>query len=290
MDRTDCQIKIIESFCEDKFEKLNQQKPFFHTFLAQNLEIYINKEDEKYTKGTLRVYKIFNIIFICIKDFVFVSSQYCKFRKDVIEYKAICTDEKNITDEEISQNLRGSFTLKINEHNCYDNPDAKVIFSEKGFLFQGKIGSYESKFQDVLSMFILSLAYREKIEYYLNLTSSIIDGEKYNNIIDIKKDFYCFNLKYFFSNPIHYNYQQKHAIWMIIFEYYSILKKHQEVKIQIENLVDILYIEQKQREEKIEKIKENKRKKIEFIFLLIGFLITLTSLISAYKDAVELFK
>ncbi|EAH8851410.1 hypothetical protein HDK09_001431 [Campylobacter lari] len=46
-------------------------------------------------------------------------------------------------------------------------------------------------------MFALSLAYREKMEYYLNLTSSIIDKENYHDVIDIKKDFYVFNLQYF---------------------------------------------------------------------------------------------
>ncbi|EAL0271565.1 hypothetical protein BVH42_05330 [Campylobacter lari] len=138
-------------------------------------------------------------------------------------------------------------------------------------------------------MFALSLAYREKMEHYLNLTSGIIDKENYHDVIDIKKDFYVFNLKYFFSNPVHYNYQQKHAIWKIIFQYYNILEQHQELKIQIENLVDILHIEQNQEEDKKEKIKENKRKKIEMIFLIIGGFVTLASLVSAYKDAMELF-
>ncbi|MCV3433178.1 hypothetical protein L8W54_06265 [Campylobacter lari] len=71
------------------------------------------------------------------------------------------------------------------------------MFSEKGFLFQVRFNNYESKFNDTITMFALSLAYREKMEYYLNLTSSIIDKENYHDVIDIKKDFYVFNLQYF---------------------------------------------------------------------------------------------
>ncbi|HEC1809489.1 TPA: hypothetical protein R1719_001400, partial [Campylobacter lari] len=217
-----------------------------------------------------------------------VSQEYCQFKKGVIDHIVVYIDE-NMNDGKISQLLRGSSTLKIDKSNCYDNPDIKVVFSEKGFLFQARFNNCESKFNDTMTMFALSLAYREKMEYYLNLTSSIIDKENYHDVIDIKKDFYVFNLKYFFSNPVHYNYQQKHAIWKIIFQYYNILEQHQELKIQIENLVDILHIEQNQEEDKKEKIKENKRKKIEMIFLIIGGFVTLASLVSAYKDAMELF-
>ncbi|AJD03969.1 hypothetical protein UPTC4110_1437 [Campylobacter lari CCUG 22395] len=282
------QVKIIENFCKDKFKKDTRTKDFFHTFLAQNLEIYTNIEDQKYAKDTILIYKIFDICIICIKDGVSVSQEYCQFKKGVIDHIVVYTDE-NMNDGKISQLLRGSSTLKIDKSNCYDNPDIKVVFSEKGFLLQAKFNNCESKFNDTMTMFALSLAYREKMEHYLNLTSSIIDKENYHDVIDIKKDFYIFNLKYFFSNPVHYNYQQKHAIWKIIFQYYNILEQHQELKIQIENLVDILHIEQNQEENKKEKIKENKRKKIEMIFLIIGGFVTLASLVSAYKDAKELF-
>ncbi|MCV3473996.1 hypothetical protein L8W69_06270 [Campylobacter sp. CNRCH_2016_3089] len=72
------QVKIIENFCKDKFKKDTRLKDFFHIFLAQNLEIYTNIEDQNYVKGTILIYKIFDI---CIKDGVFVGQEYCQFKK-----------------------------------------------------------------------------------------------------------------------------------------------------------------------------------------------------------------
>ncbi|AJD02496.1 hypothetical protein [Campylobacter lari] len=48
------QVKIIENFCKDKFKKDTRAKDFFHTFLAQNLEIYTNYRRTK-------VYRRYNI-------------------------------------------------------------------------------------------------------------------------------------------------------------------------------------------------------------------------------------
>ncbi|ECW8954640.1 hypothetical protein F5R70_04205 [Campylobacter lari] len=75
------QVKIIENFCKDKFKKDTRTKDFFHTFLAQNLEIYTNIEDQKYAKDTILIYKIFDICIIYIKDGVSVSQEYCQFKK-----------------------------------------------------------------------------------------------------------------------------------------------------------------------------------------------------------------
>ncbi|EAJ0349263.1 hypothetical protein YZ38_08120 [Campylobacter lari] len=81
----------------------------------------------------------------------------------MIDYIVAYTDE-NMNDGNISQLLRGSFTLKIDKSNCYDNPDIKVVFSEKSFLFQAKFNNCESKFKDTMTIFALSLAYREKMD------------------------------------------------------------------------------------------------------------------------------
>lgn len=73
-----------------------------------------------------------------------------------------------------------------------------------------------------------------------------------------------------------------------MFKYYDISQTHKEVKVQLENLLDILYIEQKEQQEIKEATKEVKQKKVEFILIVLGFIITLASLISPYKDLSEL--
>lgn len=65
------------------------------------------------------------------------------------------------------------YYIKIDKSNSYDNPDIEVVFLEKDFLFETKFGNCESKFNGTVIVFTLSLAYPEKMEYYLNLTSSI---------------------------------------------------------------------------------------------------------------------
>lgn len=294
MNNLNYEIKIIKNFCKDKFEKTNTTDDFsfFHKLLSQNLEIYTNKQDNTFKKDTFWIYKIFDIQILCIKkeyQTSYIPSTYCSFYKPTTNYKAIYTNQ-NMSNDDISEALRGSSTLKINEDNCYDNDDIKVVFYEKGFLFQNKYDkSQKSKFEAIVGLFILSLAYREKIEHFLEQTSNAIDNN-HKEIINIKKDIYTFNLKYFFNNPIHYNHQQKYTIWSILFKYYKISEKHQEVKTQIENLVDLLYTEQKEKQEMETIAKEEKRKKIEFIFIILGFIITLASLISTYKDLGELLK
>ncbi|WP_257906463.1 hypothetical protein [Campylobacter lari] len=104
--------------------------------MAQNLEIYTNIEDQKYAKDTILIYKIFDICIICIKDGVSVSQECCQFKKGVIDHIVVYTDE-NMNDGKISQLLRGSSTLKIDKSNCYDNPDIKVVFSEKKLFTSG---------------------------------------------------------------------------------------------------------------------------------------------------------
>lgn len=106
----------------------------------------------------------------------------------MIDHIVVYTDE-NMNDGKISQLLRGSSTLKIDKSNCYDNPDIKVVFSEKGFLLQAKFNNCESKFNDTMIIFALSLAYREKMEHYLNLTSSIIDKKIITMLLILKKIF-----------------------------------------------------------------------------------------------------
>ncbi|MDA3969636.1 hypothetical protein [Helicobacter ibis] len=172
--------------------------------MAQNLEIYTNKKDEEYDKDTFCIYKMFDINILCVKkenSKDYIPSKYCSFYETTrTNYNTIYInnkDEPKISDKEISQKLRGSFTLKIDSDNCYDNPDIRVVFSEKGFLLQDNYGDQINKFESSLMMFILSLAYREKIESFLHRTANIINNKNHSDFISFKKDFDYFNLKYF---------------------------------------------------------------------------------------------
>lgn len=293
MQNLNYKIQFIKDFNKDNFKEIFTQLNFYHRLLAQDFKIYTNKQNADFDEGTLWIYSIFGICILCEKkeNKKSIPQIYCQFENNKTKYTAIYTNDKCLTHGQISQNLRGSSTLKIDEKNCYDNPDIKVVFAEKGFLFQNKYDkSQKDKFEDILSIFILSLAYREKIESFLNTTSSIADTYNQKSITSIKKDIYLFSLKHFFKNPIHYNYQQKYTIWKILFSYYDIFQSYQEVKTQVENLVDILHAEQKEEQGQKDKEREDKRKKTEFILILIGFIISLASLISIYKDLSELLR
>lgn len=64
-------------------------------------------------------------------------------------------------------------------------------------MLQDNYGDQINKFESSLMMFILSLAYREKIESFLHRTANIINNKNHSDFISFKKDFYYFNLKYF---------------------------------------------------------------------------------------------
>lgn len=167
------------------------------------------------------------------------------------EYHCFYISENTLTNGEISILLRGSTTLDINKKNSYENPDIKVVFSERAFLFINKFDkSQEDKFENILTLYLLSHAYNLYSEKTMN---EIILFHKKNNVKDMlkkRKEVYSFNLSCYFSNPVKYNRHQLHNLWTYLYQLNFVNVNHQEIKSQMEDLINLVAIDRKEFEQK----------------------------------------
>lgn len=189
----------------------------------------------------------------------------------------ISKGDKDITEEDISINLRGSRTLKATPTNSYDNPDIKVIFSENGFAFIEKFGDQTIKFERIYISFLLAHSYNLYSEELILDVSKAYSNSNHKKMFELRKEIYIFDLNCFFFNPVSYKNQQQHTIWSSLSAIYSVEENHKEMKTQIKDLVNLIEID------------ENKRSLSRTAILgFIGLMITALSIGSVYADLVGL--
>lgn len=229
----------------------------------------------------------------CINFFdkIYFEIEECDIKPQKSDFFACYASSKEIKDDvAISQELRNTNTLKIDNSNCYDNTDIKVIFSEKGFMFISKFdeSSHLERFHKVALLYLLAQAYNF---YTLQLTSDISTAYSSNNfqkMLDIRKEVYLFDLSCFYTNPVKYQTQQMYTIWKFIENNYNIGQNHYEMKSQMQDLVNVIEIELKDQEQKEKNIESKKQHKTTIILGIMGLIFTALSVISAYSDLVEL--
>ena len=193
----------------------------------------------------------------------------------------IPSQKKDITNEDISNELRGTKTLNINDINCYDNTDIKVVFSENGFAFISKFEEQKDKFERIYVLYLLAHTYNFHTETLMKEISISHKNNHLEKMTELKKDIYIFDLNYFFSNPVDYKKQQLHTIWTYLSSIYKVERNREEMKNQVKDLVTLVEIELKEIAEKNDKNKT-------FWLAIFGLLITMFSLVSAYKDIREM--
>ncbi|MCJ8326763.1 MAG: hypothetical protein MJK08_06645 [Campylobacterales bacterium] len=247
-------------------------------------------------------------------------------RPDKFDFLAcyILKENKDISDEDISLKLRNSKTLKIKNSNCYDNSDIKVVFSQNGFALIENFGDQSIKFEKIYISFLLAHSYNIYSEALMIEVSKSYSNNNHKRMLELRKEIYIFDLNCFFFNPINYKNQQQHTIWSYLRGLYSVEENHKEMKSQIKDLVNLIEIDIKDKEEQErlkeiekkeklykdrkeerekEKIKEDKRyRDLEIdreiknkrssqrnsILTFIGLLIAALSIGSVYADLVEL--
>ena len=197
--------KIIPINYNSKLEKL-QKNSIKHKFLYQSVkdEIILYEESEN---SNIKIYCIFGFYFLIVKGLNCTSVDEIKisdFKKldDSQAYYGHYFDNLK-DDEDISQSLRNSNTLKISNINCYDNSDIKVVFAESGFVVCSKLNlNAEDKFDRVLLLFLLSLAYNLKAEKLLQDVSNAYKNSSYEDMILLRDEIYAFDLNCYFYNPV----------------------------------------------------------------------------------------
>ena len=276
--------KIVPIKYNSKIEQL-QKNNIKHKFLYQSVkdEIALYEENQN---SNVKIYSFFGFYFLVANSQnkeITDSIRIGDFEKldDSQAYYGYYFNSIQ-ANEIISQTLRNSNTLQISEKNSYDNSDINVVLSENGFVLCSKLNlSAEDKFERVLLLFLLALAYNLKAEKLLQDVSKSYKNNSYENMIKLRDEIYAFDLNCFFHNPVIQNKHQVYTIWNLIAKNYDVQVKHNEIKSQVSYLTNII-------ESKHKAFLEEKTRKNEKALTWIGLAIGLASLVSVFKDLKEL--
>lgn len=276
--------KIVPIKYNSKIEQL-QKNNIKHKFLYQSVkdEIALYEENQN---SNVKIYSFFGFYFLVANSQnkeITDSIRIGDFEKldDSQAYYGYYFNSIQ-ANEIISQTLRNSNTLQISEKNSYDNSDINVVLSENGFVLCSKLNlSAEDKFERVLLLFLLALAYNLKAEKLLQDVSKSYKNNSYENMIKLRDEIYAFDLNCFFHNPVIQNKHQVYTIWNLIAKNYDVQVKHNEIKSQVSDLTNII-------ESKHKAFLEEKTRKNEKALTWIGLAIGLASLVSVFKDLKEL--
>lgn len=275
--------KIIPINYNSKLEEL-QKNSIKHKFLYQSVkdEIILYEESES---SNIKIYCIFGFYFLIAKAANCTSvdeiriSDFKKLDDSQAYYGHYFHNLK--ADEDISQSLRNSNTLKISDINCYDNSDIKVVFAESGFVVCSKLNlSAEDKFDRVLLLFLLSLAYNLKAEKLLQDVSNSYKKSSYEDMILLRDEIYAFDLNCYFYNPVKQNKHQVYNIWNLISQNYDVKIKHDEIKSQVVDLTGIIELKHKS-------ILEENAQKSTTKLNIIMIILAAASFISIFKDELK---
>lgn len=275
--------KIIPINYNSKLEEL-QKNSIKHKFLYQSVkdEIILYEESES---SNIKIYCIFGFYFLIAKAANCTSVDEIR----ISDFKKLDDSQAyyghyfhNLqADEDISQSLRNSNTLKISDINCYDNSDIKVVFAERGFVVCSKLNlSAEDKFDRVLLLFLLSLAYNLKAEKLLQDVSNSYKKSSYEDMILLRDEIYAFDLNCYFYNPVKQNKHQVYNIWNLISQNYDVKIKHDEIKSQVVDLTGIIELKHKS-------ILEENAQKSTTKLNIIMIILAAASFISIFKDELK---
>ncbi|MEV9526339.1 hypothetical protein [Aliarcobacter butzleri] len=275
--------KILPINYNSKLEEL-QKNSIKHKFLYQSVkdEIILYEESES---SNIKIYCIFGFYFLIAKAANCTSvdeiriSDFKKLDDSQAYYGHYFNNLQ--ADENISQSLRNSNTLKISDINCYDNSDIKVVFAESGFVVCSKLNfSAEDKFDRVLLLFLLSLAYNLKAEKLLQDVSNSYKNSSYEDMILLRDEIYDFDLNCYFYNPVKQNKHQVYNIWNLISKNYDVKIKHDEIKSQVVDLTGIIELKHKA-------ILEYNAQKSTTKLNIIMIILAAASFISVFKDELK---
>ena len=275
--------KIIPINYNSKLDEL-QKNSIKHKFLYQSAkdEIILYEESES---SNIKIYCIFGFYFLIAKAANCTSVDEIR----ISDFKKLDDSQAyyghyfhNLqADENISQSLRNSNTLKISDINCYDNSDIKVVFAESGFVVCNKLNlSAEDKFDRVLLLFLLSLAYNLKAEKLLQDVSNSYKKSSYEDMILLRDEIYAFDLNCYFYNPVKQNKHQVYNIWNLISQNYDVKIKHDEIKSQVVDLTGIIELKHKS-------ILEENAQKSTTKLNIIMIILAAASFISIFKDELK---
>lgn len=201
--------------------------------------------------------------------------------------KIIASNQSGISDEEISQSLRRSASLRIDERNCFiTNRGVKIVFSPHGLhISRERLWNSEEKNLEIWSQdaekaiecYLLALAYQKKSDGLLQRAIAAFDQGQAQAMIDARDALCAFDLKYFFANPVRMEVFETHALWNMAAQHCGVQSAHDEIKSQIVELATI--IENRRRDNE-----EARQSRIERNMTMIGLVLSALSLLELVKS------
>lgn len=239
-----------------------------------------------------------------------------KYSKRDFAYKALFYD-KVVNSDLISEEFRDAKTFKPDDTNSYETSYFHFMISEKGFAVYKKPNFYNKNksktneeqpdneniqnefkekdtadqvFYRILMMYLLALAYNQKMDKFSNMMALIFMNNKQNkkyteSLETFITDIHAFDLQYFFENPVKMDRYQTYNLWNIIARNYNVKAKHDEIKSQVLALADII---SRNKEKKQALLEKKFHKRITRLGLIIAFIPIILEIPIPYSKLMEI--
>lgn len=135
--------------------------------------------------------------------------------------------------ETLNYATRTKPTMK--EDFTYNNNGLNLIVCESGICVSTNL---KKRFDNILILYILGLAYNFKAISIINKTTAICDNTK--ELIAIRDEILKYDIKYYFKNPVLANRPELYNIYKLIDSYYNINNLYKEVKSQAISIAKLL--------------------------------------------------
>lgn len=198
------------------------------------------------------IYKIFEICF-CVKwadskkDLKSVNVPEIAPFKETFHYYAFCCDTP-LEDREVSQNIRGTNTLILTNDNTITNEYKTVVIDKKGFgVFCEKqqFNNVKQYFLWTLDCVLLALAYNYSADDFTKKTIELYKLEnKTKKLIEHRKNMFAFAIENYCHYPIAEGRYFVYEIWEKVSAILNVQNIHEEMKFQIQDIVNAIETEQ----------------------------------------------
>lgn len=228
-----------DDFCLSAFDD-----KYFWNALKNNISYF--------TGYNYYIYKIFNI-YLCVKwadckeKLNTLKIPHITPYEDTFHYYAFYCNT-TLEDVEVSQNIRGTNTLIITDDNKITNNYKTVVIDQKGFgVFSNKqdFEDTERYFLWALNCVLLALAYNYTATDFIKKTITLYkEKNTTKELIKQRNEMFAFAIENYYRCPIAEGRSFIHEIWEKVSAILNVQNIHDEMKFQIQDIVNIIETEQ----------------------------------------------
>lgn len=277
-----------ESISAEFFPGLKKKKRNIKPFYD-----HIEKSIDVYDSQLGDIYAIFGIYFLLTRKNQEIIQQEDVF---IDLRKRIIVTEDVMEDVNISKELRNSGTLVVDDDNRFSTGSGnRIVFDSRGLHISRDPESrwfennFKSDVEKSVCCYLLSLAYHQKSQELLLQATSAFDSGKSEEMIAVRDAIFAFDLKYFFENPVRLEVFETRALWEMTARNGAIKQTHDEIKIQVAELANIIEARRRDEEDQRRYEEEQRRQRRERWLTILGVILAAAGLVSVANDAKDLF-